>query len=147
MFSNTIINLIITIIISFGIILSIQYLWNYIKDNYSTKRTKDLVNSQIEKYKKLFFQAPQPSNEILSGWLSYFESNTKPETQKKILWQLFEELNRITPRRLKNLFEKHGFKIVKEHFTYSDDEIPGGITKNKTLLKTNQVVFLISHDS
>jgi type III secretory pathway component EscR len=66
MFSNTIINLIITIIISFGIILSIQYLWNYIKDNYSTKRTKDLVNSQIEKYKKLLEKQGSQQVEFIS---------------------------------------------------------------------------------
>jgi len=66
MFSNTIINLIITIIISFGIILSIQYVWNYIKDNYSTKRTKDLVNSQIEKYKKLLEKQGSQQVEFIS---------------------------------------------------------------------------------
>lgn len=66
MFSNTILNLIITIIISIGIILSIQYLWNYIKDNYSTKRTKDLVNSQIEKYKKILEQQSSQQVEFIS---------------------------------------------------------------------------------
>lgn len=66
MFSNTILNLIITILISIGIILSIQYLWNYIKDNYSTKRTKDLVNSQIEKYKKLLEQQSSQQVEFIS---------------------------------------------------------------------------------
>ena len=66
MFSNTILNLIITIIISLSIILSIQYLWNYIKDNYSTKRTKDLVNSQIEKYKKLLEQQSSQQVEFIS---------------------------------------------------------------------------------
>ena len=66
MFSNTILNLIITIIISLSIILSIQYLWNYIKDNYSTKRTKDLVNSQIEKYKKLLEKQGSQQVEFIS---------------------------------------------------------------------------------
>jgi len=66
MFSNTIINFIITIIISLGIIFSIQYLWNYIKDNYSTKRTKDLVNSQIEKYKKLLEKQSSQQQEFIS---------------------------------------------------------------------------------
>jgi hypothetical protein len=30
-----------------------QYGWNYLKDTYSVKKTKDLVNTQIEKYKKI----------------------------------------------------------------------------------------------
>ena len=66
MLSNNIINLLITIIISIGIILSIQYLWNYIKDNYSTRRTKDLVNSQIEKYKKLLEKQGSQQVEFIS---------------------------------------------------------------------------------
>jgi hypothetical protein len=66
MFSNTILNFIVTIIISLGIIFSIQYLWNYIKDNFSTKRTKDLVNSQIEKYKKLLEKQGSQQVEFIS---------------------------------------------------------------------------------
>jgi type III secretory pathway component EscR len=80
MFSNTIINLIITIIISFGIILSIQYLWNYIKDNYSTKRTKDLVNSQIEKYKKMLEKQSSQQQEFIS--------EEQQETMKESLTKL-----------------------------------------------------------
>jgi len=30
-----------------------HHLWNYMKDNYSTKRTNYLVGSQIEKYKHI----------------------------------------------------------------------------------------------
>jgi hypothetical protein len=30
-----------------------HYLWNYIKDTYSTKKTKDLVGSQTQKYKTM----------------------------------------------------------------------------------------------
>lgn len=41
-----------TIICSFIIILFFQYFWNYLKDNFSVKKTKDLV-MQIEKYKKI----------------------------------------------------------------------------------------------
>ena len=53
MFSTTIINFTITTIISILIILFIHYFWNYLIDTYSTKKTKYLVNSQIEKYKKI----------------------------------------------------------------------------------------------
>jgi hypothetical protein len=53
MFSSTIINLCITIIISIIIISLLHYFWEYLKDTYSTKKVKDLVNTQIEKYKLL----------------------------------------------------------------------------------------------
>jgi len=42
-----------SVIISIIIIYSGHQLWIYIKDTYSTKKTKDLVNTQIEKYKKM----------------------------------------------------------------------------------------------
>jgi hypothetical protein len=28
--------------------------WNYLKDTYTTKKTKDVVNTQIKKYKEMF---------------------------------------------------------------------------------------------
>jgi hypothetical protein len=46
-------NIIITIVFSLFIILICQHLWNYILDHFSTKKTKNLVNGQLEKYKKL----------------------------------------------------------------------------------------------
>jgi hypothetical protein len=35
------------------IIYGAHSFWNYLKDNYTTKKTKDLVNIQIEKYKRI----------------------------------------------------------------------------------------------
>ncbi len=42
-----------TIVFSIIIIIVFHYTWNYIKDTYSTKRTKDLVGFQTEKYKSI----------------------------------------------------------------------------------------------
>ena len=57
MFSNTSFGMFFTLCISIFISIFIIYgghnIWNYIKDNYSTKKTKDLVNTQIQKYKKI----------------------------------------------------------------------------------------------
>lgn len=54
MFSTSIYtNIIITILFSLLIILLCQHLWNYLLDTFSTKKTKDLVNGQMEKYKKI----------------------------------------------------------------------------------------------
>ena len=41
------------IIISIIIIILIHYLFNYLKDTYTTKKTKDLVKTQTEKYKAM----------------------------------------------------------------------------------------------
>ena len=51
--SNDLLNIFFTIIMSIIIIYGIQLLWNYLKDTYSTKKTKDLVNTQIQKYKMM----------------------------------------------------------------------------------------------
>lgn len=46
-------NLLINIIISCIIILVGHHLWIYFKEKYSVKKTKDMVGSQIQKYKNL----------------------------------------------------------------------------------------------
>jgi hypothetical protein len=53
MFSNTLFKFTINIAISIIIIYGAHSFWNYLKDNYTTKKTKDLVNIQIEKYKRI----------------------------------------------------------------------------------------------
>jgi hypothetical protein len=53
MFSNLLFSILIRIIISILIIYGIHQIWEYLKDTYSTKKTKDLVNTQIQKYKKM----------------------------------------------------------------------------------------------
>jgi hypothetical protein len=53
MFSITLLELLINIIISIGCIYAGHLFWEYVKDNYGKKHTRDLVNSQIEKYKKI----------------------------------------------------------------------------------------------
>lgn len=47
------ISILVKIVISFIIIIVGHHLWIYIKDNYSVKKTKDLVGSQIQKYKTI----------------------------------------------------------------------------------------------
>jgi len=38
------------------IIYLFHSIWTYLKDTYSTKKTKDLVNTQIDKYKKIIHE-------------------------------------------------------------------------------------------
>ena len=83
MFSHLLLNFIITILISIGIIRSIHSLWNYLKDTYTTKKTKDLVNSQIEKYKKMLEIQKQQTE---------FITEQEQETMKNDLLQYVETL-------------------------------------------------------
>lgn len=57
MFSTWIFETIINIIATLIIIWILQELWSYLLDNFSKKRTKDLVNGQLEKYKKVMGEA------------------------------------------------------------------------------------------
>jgi len=47
-------DIILNIILSIIFIYLMQYGWNYLKDTYTTKKTKDVVNTQIKKYKDMF---------------------------------------------------------------------------------------------
>ena len=47
-------DIILNIILYILLIYLMQYGWNYLKDTYTTKKTKDVVNTQIKKYKDMF---------------------------------------------------------------------------------------------
>jgi len=53
MYNNTFLWIFINIIISLLIIYIIHYIWIYVLDTYSTKKTKDIVNIQVNKYKQI----------------------------------------------------------------------------------------------
>lgn len=46
----------IKIFVCLFIIWLFHSIWTYLKDTYSTKKTKDLVNTQIDKYKKIIHE-------------------------------------------------------------------------------------------
>jgi len=49
MFSSILLN----ILFSLVIIIGVHYLFNYLKDTFTVRKTKDVVGSQIEKYKMI----------------------------------------------------------------------------------------------
>jgi hypothetical protein len=68
------ISILFKIIISFIIIIVGHHLWIYVKDNYSVKKTKDLVGSQIQKYKTIL-------NDIQEKEKEKYELAQKEQTQ------------------------------------------------------------------
>jgi hypothetical protein len=60
-FSYQAVQLIISIIISLTIIYLIQSIFNYLIDTYSIPKSKDLVNSQLLKYKNIIHELQQPT--------------------------------------------------------------------------------------
>lgn len=77
----------INIIISIIIIYLGHQLWIYIKDNYSTKKTKDLVNIQIQKYKKMMKEIQD--NNVQTKFLDNSEKNNMDQ-------QLTDFMNNIS---------------------------------------------------
>jgi len=95
MFSNSFINIFSTIICSLIIIFLFQYGWNYLKDTYSVKKTKDLVNTQIEKYKKIAESTINDSqgSSIIQGSQNIdFISETEKQTMNDDLMNLANSL-------------------------------------------------------
>ena len=68
------------IIISIIIIFIGHQLWNYIKNTYSTKKTKDLVNTQITKYKKMMKEIQENDNNPKN----FLNSNEKEIMDKRL---------------------------------------------------------------
>jgi hypothetical protein len=50
---STPLQIIINILISIFIIYAAHFFWNYLKDSLTVKKSKDIVNIQAEKYKKI----------------------------------------------------------------------------------------------
>jgi len=62
MLATTLFWILLNIILSILVIYMGHSFWKYIKDTYSTKKTKDLVNVQIEKYKKIMTEMQNNNN-------------------------------------------------------------------------------------
>jgi hypothetical protein len=60
---TTILGICIQIIVFIFIIYICHSIWIYLKDTYTTKKTKDLVNTQVSKYKQIISEL-QENNEV-----------------------------------------------------------------------------------
>ena len=72
-------NIIKTILLSFVLIITGHILWNYIRDAYSTKKTKDLVGSQTLKYKNIlneYIENSKLAPSLKPSYISETEQNT-----------------------------------------------------------------------
>ena len=67
------------IIISIIIIVLIHYLFNYLKDTYTTKKTKDLVKIQTEKYKTILDEMMNKKNDVDENMFIFNSENMQNE--------------------------------------------------------------------
>ena len=59
------------------IILALHYLWDYLKDNYSKKKTKDIISIQTSKYKQII-------NEINNNSINSTKTNLDTNDVEKL---------------------------------------------------------------
>jgi hypothetical protein len=67
------------VIISIITIILIHYLFNYLKDTYTTKKTKDLVKTQTDKYKIILDEMINKKNEIDENMFIFNSENMQNE--------------------------------------------------------------------
>ena len=82
-----------TLIISVFIIFIIHSLWNYIKDTYSTKKTKDLVGYQTQKYKSIL-------EEVIQNKKTDSENISNAFINEEQSHQLSNDLNQFMEQQL-----------------------------------------------
>lgn len=86
MFHQSLFWIFVNIILSILVIYCGQYFWNCIKDTYSTKKTKDLVNVQIQKYKKMMTEMQNNNNNAI-----FLNDEEKLEMDMRLMEFISEE--------------------------------------------------------
>ncbi len=76
--------IILNIIVSFIIILIIHHLYNYIKNTYTTKKTKDLVSFQVQKYKEIL-QEMQANQNIHASNVDFVSDQEKNQMNDELM--------------------------------------------------------------
>lgn len=79
-----------TAIISLLIIALLHYFWNYLKDTYTTKKTKDLVKTQTEKYKAILDEMLENRRPVQNNVDDLF---SQKETMQNDLDNFLQECN------------------------------------------------------
>tara|TARA_Y200000002_G_scaffold379024_1_gene387506 strand:+ start:239 stop:520 length:282 start_codon:yes stop_codon:yes gene_type:complete len=77
----TTLSFLLNILIYIFIILALHYLWDYLKDNYSKKKTKDIISIQTSKYKQII-------NEINNNSVNSTKTNLDTNDVEKLNYDL-----------------------------------------------------------
>jgi hypothetical protein len=72
--------------LSIIIIFLLHYIWNYLVNTYSTKKTKDLVNSQVQKYKQIIkdMENQDQKSNISQGSPTFLNNLEKEEMEREL---------------------------------------------------------------
>jgi hypothetical protein len=85
MAGKTLLEILITICISILLIYGAQYIWTIIVNTYSKKKTKNLVDSQLQKYKKIIDEIQQDQGSRPNEFISDEEKKNMDEQLTEFL--------------------------------------------------------------
>lgn len=88
MLGKTLLEITITICISILLIYGTQYLWTVVVNTYSKKKTKNLVDSQLQKYKKIIDEIQQGQSSPPNDFISEEEKKNMDEQLTEFLLQI-----------------------------------------------------------
>ena len=72
--------------------MGLHYFWNYLKETYTTKKTRDLVNIQIDKYKKILNDIQNnENNKIKDSKKTIFETEEEKQSMNDDLMNFLNE--------------------------------------------------------
>ena len=58
---NTIVEILLNIIVSIVLLYTLHCFWEYLKDTYSVRKKKNLVETQMHKYKQIMSEMTEPT--------------------------------------------------------------------------------------
>ena len=89
MLGKTLLEITITICISILLIYGTQYLWTVVVNTYSKKKTKNLVDSQLQKYKKIIDEIQQGQSSPTNDFISEEEKKNMDEQLTQFLLEIW----------------------------------------------------------
>jgi hypothetical protein len=84
LYIDMVVNILFQIFISIIIIFSLHYLYNYFKNTYSTKKTKNIVDIQVQKYQDILNELQQNQTTNIT-FLSDEEKNKMNDELSKLI--------------------------------------------------------------
>lgn len=100
-----------------------------------------------DEFRNSFLSAPDASEEMMEKWSVYLQQ-TRNDEARRLIWETYETLNRVTAHQLEELAHRAGLTIVRDYRTDVDSEIPDTLSRtfNADVLRTEQIVWLLKRD-
>ena len=105
------------------------------------------LTTQADTYYKRLMSAPDTPEEVRSDWTVYIPLGTERDEERRLMWEIYESLNRTTAPQLERLAQEEGLHIVRDFRTRIDDPIPGFLaeTFDEDILRTDQIAWMLQH--